>query len=177
MKTKLAQDKQDARVMLKPHQQLQPRNYKVGIMLGSREIKTTSMTILDTSAAPYLINEKFVMTAWAPLLRTAKTSRIRSASNNPMKLNKVISQHHLVGQLHKTVGFLAVPRLAANIILYTAFISRSVDKISPNLKTITAVGSNAVAVVVAVEESLSWRSRVTVVGKSRLKTKKLEQNV
>lgn len=63
IKTKVAGDKQETKIILESHELLQAHSNKVGITVGAREVRTTSRVMLDTDAGPYLITKEFIMTA------------------------------------------------------------------------------------------------------------------
>lgn len=97
---KMANNEQERRMTLQVLRLLQARKYRVEIAVSARRVCTTLMAILDTGVGTKLINEKFILAVQALLLKTAKASRLRSASNNAMEVKGVINLHLQAGQLH-----------------------------------------------------------------------------
>lgn len=58
----VARDKRSALLTLKPRPLLTPHNYMVMIMLGTKVVWTSSLSILDSGGGPNQIKENFVLT-------------------------------------------------------------------------------------------------------------------
>lgn len=113
------------------------------------------MVILNMGAGLDLVSEKFLMSAWAPLLQKENAICLRSASNISTEARGLISLNPQKGQLYAKVGFLVIPGLAANMPLDTVFISWYITNSSPKAETIRPVNSSSVRIAKAVKKSLA----------------------
>lgn len=152
VETNMSGDEQEAKMSLESRKLLQACNYKINILVGTGEVWTTSMVLLNMGAILGLASKECIMTARTPLIRTVKAIRLRSASHSLMEAREFVSLYQQIRQLHEKVGFLVVLGLATNKFLGTAFVCWYLKNISSKAGIISSVNSNPIVTAEATRE-------------------------